>query len=106
MEDLPRTESQTNGGEAPRRDPIVDRAASTAHDAVDRVADRIGPAVGRIRSVASDTAGTVTAKAGDVGTMGDELMESARSYVRERPLAALGVAVLAGIVISRLVLAP
>jgi ElaB/YqjD/DUF883 family membrane-anchored ribosome-binding protein len=106
MEDLPRIESQTNGGEAPRRDPIVDRAASTAHEAVDRVADRIGPAVGRIRSVASDTADTVSAKAGDVGSMGDELVESARSYVRERPLAALGVAVLAGIVISRLVLAP
>jgi ElaB/YqjD/DUF883 family membrane-anchored ribosome-binding protein len=106
MEDLPRTESQTANGEASRRDPIVDRAASTAHDAVERVADRIGPAVGRIRSVAADTADTVNAKASDVGSMGDELVESARTYVRERPLAALGVAVLAGIVISRLVLAP
>jgi ElaB/YqjD/DUF883 family membrane-anchored ribosome-binding protein len=106
MEDLPRSESQASNGEASRRDPMVDRAASTAHDAVERVADRIGPAVGRIRSVASDTADTVSARAGDVGSMGDELVESARSYVRERPLAALGVAVLAGIVISRLVLAP
>jgi ElaB/YqjD/DUF883 family membrane-anchored ribosome-binding protein len=106
VEDLPRSESHATNGEASRRDPIVDRAASNAHEAVERVADRIGPAVGRIRSVASDTADTVNAKAGDVSSISDELVESARSYVRDRPLAALGVAVLAGIVISRLVLSP
>jgi ElaB/YqjD/DUF883 family membrane-anchored ribosome-binding protein len=106
MENLPRSESMASNGEASRRDPIVDRAASTAHDAVERVADRVGPTVGRIRSVASDTADAVNARAGEVGSISDEMVESARSYVRERPLAALGVAVLAGIVISRLVLAP
>ena len=106
MEDMPRSESAGANGDSSRRDPIVDRAASTAHDAVDRVADRVGPAIGRIRSVATETADSVSARAGDVGSMGDELVESARSYVRERPLAALGVAVVAGILLSRLVLAP
>src|SRR5262245_17957603 len=83
------------------RDPIVERAANSAHDAVDRVAASVNPAVERARSVAQDSADSLQAKIDDLGAMREEWTESCRSYVRERPLTALGVAVLAGFLLSR-----
>lgn len=83
------------------RDPIVDRAASSAHQAVDRVAAKVGPAVERARAVAHDSADTLHAKLDDLSTVSSEWTESCRSYVRERPMTALGVAVLAGFLLSR-----
>jgi ElaB/YqjD/DUF883 family membrane-anchored ribosome-binding protein len=88
-----------SGGAA--RDPIVERAANSAHQAVDRVASKVSPAVERVRAAASDSAGSLNAKLDDFGVMREEWVESCRSYVRERPMTALGVAVLAGFVLSR-----
>ena len=85
----------------PRRDPIVDRAATSAHQAVDRVAAKVSPAVERVRTAAQDSADTVHAKLDELGAMREEWTESCRSYVRERPLTALGVAVLVGFLLSR-----
>lgn len=86
---------------SPGRDPLVDRAASTAHQAVDRVAAKVGPAVERVRAAAQGSADTLSTKLEDLGTMRDEWTESCRAYVRERPMTALGVAVLAGFLLSR-----
>jgi ElaB/YqjD/DUF883 family membrane-anchored ribosome-binding protein len=83
------------------RDPLVDRAASSAHQAVDRVAAKMGPAVERVRNAAQDSADTLQTKLSDLDTMRLEWTESCRSYVRERPMTALGVAVLAGFLLSR-----
>jgi ElaB/YqjD/DUF883 family membrane-anchored ribosome-binding protein len=88
------------------RDPLVDRAATTAHQTVDRVAAKVGPAVERMRSAAQDSAETLQAKMDDLGAMREEWTESARTYVRERPMTALGVAVLAGFLLSRWLRAP
>jgi ElaB/YqjD/DUF883 family membrane-anchored ribosome-binding protein len=87
------------GGAA--RDPIVERAASSAHQAVDKVAAKVNPAVERARAVAQNSADTLHAKLDDLGSVREEWAESCRSYVRERPLTALGVAVLAGFLLSR-----
>lgn len=83
------------------RDPLVDRAANSAHQAVDRVAATVGPAVERVRAAAQGSADTLQTKLDDLGTMRDEWTESCRTYVRERPMTALGVAVLAGFLLSR-----
>lgn len=83
------------------RDPIVERAATSAHQAVDRVAAKVNPAVEKVRSAATGSADTLSAKLDDLGTMQQEWAESCRSYVRERPMTALGVAVLAGFLLSR-----
>jgi ElaB/YqjD/DUF883 family membrane-anchored ribosome-binding protein len=83
------------------RDPLVDRAANTAHQAVDRVASKVGPAVGRMRSAAQDSAQSLQTKLSDLDAMRMEWTESCRAYVRERPMTALGVAVLAGFLLSR-----
>jgi ElaB/YqjD/DUF883 family membrane-anchored ribosome-binding protein len=83
------------------RDPIVERAATSAHQAVDRVAAKVGPAVERARAVAQDSADTLQTKLDDLGTLGQDWSDSCRAYVRERPLTALGVAALAGFLLSR-----
>ena len=86
---------------SPTRDPIVERAATTAHQAVDRVAAKVNPAVERARAVTQDSAGTLNAKLDDLAASRDEWVDSCRSYVRERPMTALGIALLAGFLLSR-----
>ena len=83
------------------RDPIVERAATSAHQAVDRVAAKVSPTVERVRAAAQDSAETLHAKLDNIGSVPADLTEACRSYVRERPITALGVAVLAGFLLSR-----
>jgi ElaB/YqjD/DUF883 family membrane-anchored ribosome-binding protein len=82
--------------------PVVDRLAQSAHEAVDRVAAKAGPAVERLRSTASGAAGTLQQKAGDLGALEEQWMENARTVVRDNPLAAIAVAVAAGMLLSKL----
>jgi len=78
----------------------VDNVAQGAHDTVDRIAAKAGPAVDRLRSAADDVQATAHAKYDDL--INAEWVESARDEVRARPLAAVGVALVAGLLISRL----
>jgi ElaB/YqjD/DUF883 family membrane-anchored ribosome-binding protein len=71
--------------------PAVDRMESSAHDVVDRVA-----------GVATQTAETLGIKGEQLKSAQRRLMESARDYVREHPVASLGMAVATGYVLSRL----
>jgi ElaB/YqjD/DUF883 family membrane-anchored ribosome-binding protein len=72
-------------------DQNIERATSTAHEAVDRVA-----------KTASAYAERFGEKAEEWLEMKDNWVEGAREYVREHPVAALGIAVAAGYVLSML----
>ena len=63
----------------------VDRMSQTAHKAVDRAA-----------SVAGDYAERLSAKGEQLMAMQEDWLETAREYVREKPLQALGIALAAG----------
>ena len=63
----------------------VDRLSQTAHDAVDKAA-----------TLASSYAERFSSKSGELMQMKDDWVSTARDYVRENPLQALGVAVAAG----------
>lgn len=80
----------------------VDRVAQSAHEAIDRLASKAGPAVERLRGTTTHTADTLRAKADAFGEMEEEWVENARSYVRENPLTALAIGVLAGVVLSKI----
>ena len=69
----------------------IERASSTAHEAVDRVAQ-----------TASQYAERFGEKAEEWLEMKDNWGEGAREYVREHPVAALGIAVAAGYILSML----
>jgi ElaB/YqjD/DUF883 family membrane-anchored ribosome-binding protein len=71
--------------------PAVDRMASNAHSAIDTVA-----------GVAATAADTLGIKGDQLTNAQAKLMEAARDYTREQPLAALGIAVAAGWILSRL----
>lgn len=92
---------RTGAATATGRDPLVDRAANSAHQAVDRVAAKVNPAVERVRAAAHGSADTLQSKLGELDTVREEWTESCRAYVRERPITSIGVAVLAGFLLSR-----
>src|SRR5437867_2948844 len=71
--------------------PVVDRMASNAHAAIDTVA-----------GVAADAATTLGIKGEQLTNAQAKLVEAARDYMREQPIAALGIAVAAGWILSRL----
>jgi ElaB/YqjD/DUF883 family membrane-anchored ribosome-binding protein len=80
----------------------VDRAAQTAHEAIDRLAAKAGPAIDRLRGTANTASETLRAKADQFGELEEQWVESARTYVRENPLAAVGIAVAVGLLIGKL----
>lgn len=71
--------------------PAVDRMASSAHEVVNRVA-----------GVASHTAESLGIKGEQLSNAQKRLMESAGEYMREHPLASIGIAVATGYLLSRL----
>ena len=69
----------------------IERLTSTAHDAVERAT-----------SAAASAADQLGVQGRQLLATRDELMDSTRVYVREHPLAALGVALAAGYLVSRI----
>jgi ElaB/YqjD/DUF883 family membrane-anchored ribosome-binding protein len=95
------TASSTNGA-AGNPQKIVERVAQTAHDTVDRVAAAAGPALERLSTGYSSAGDTLRAKADQFGQLEEQWIASARGYVRDHPLAAVGIGLLAGWIIGRL----
>jgi ElaB/YqjD/DUF883 family membrane-anchored ribosome-binding protein len=87
---------------AERAHSTVDRVAQGAHDTVDRLAAKATPMLDRARSAASDAQDTLYAKYDDFIAMEEEWAESARDQIRAHPLAVVGIALLAGLLIGRL----
>ena len=71
--------------------PVVDQLASGAHQAVDKIA-----------GAATTAAESLEAKREQLMEVQKRLAEEFRGYVRQYPLASLGVAISAGFLISRL----
>lgn len=69
--------------------PVVERVAAGAHEAVDKAA-----------SAASKAAKMVDRKGGALMGLHERYLDGCRDRVRDNPLAALGVAAVAGLVIS------
>jgi ElaB/YqjD/DUF883 family membrane-anchored ribosome-binding protein len=91
----------------------VNQAASTMHDKIDKVSEAARPVVDRVTSSAHDAvetiankasqaADTLEQKAGEYKEMQAKFMESCTSYVQTHPMAALGIAVAAGFLISKM----
>jgi ElaB/YqjD/DUF883 family membrane-anchored ribosome-binding protein len=80
----------------------VDKAAQGAHQALDRVAARAAPAVEKVREKAMLASDTLHAKMDDLSVAQEQWMGTLREQVRAHPLAVVGGAVLAGLLIGRL----
>ncbi len=71
--------------------PAIDRAAQAVHQTVDKVAQAAAPA-----------ADWISQNAEQLKQQQEMLLDNCRSYVRDRPLAAIGVALAAGYLAGRL----
>jgi ElaB/YqjD/DUF883 family membrane-anchored ribosome-binding protein len=91
----------------------VDQASTGAHDVIDKVSDAARPAVDRIASGAHHAVDKIANAAGQaaetLGVKGEQLknaqvraMEQCRGYIRDNPVTALGIAIAAGFLLSRL----
>ena len=74
-----------------RAAPAIDRAAQAAHQTVDKVAQAAAPA-----------ADWINQNAEQLKQQQEALLEGCRTYVRDRPLVAVGVALAAGYLVGRL----
>jgi len=71
--------------------PAVDRMAASAHEAVDKVS-----------SVASHAVDTLGVKGEQLHAAEKRLVEGTSRYVRQHPVASLGIAIATGYVLSRI----
>jgi ElaB/YqjD/DUF883 family membrane-anchored ribosome-binding protein len=71
--------------------PVVDRLASSAHAGVDR-----------LQGMLSGAGGTLSQRQQQLTDAAGEWMEATREYVRQKPATAIGIAVAAGFVLSKL----
>jgi ElaB/YqjD/DUF883 family membrane-anchored ribosome-binding protein len=92
----------------------VEQARSGAHNVIDKASDAARPMVERVASGAHRAVDSIAGAAGQaaetLGVKGEQLkdaqlraMEQCRGYVRDNPLASLGIAVAAGFILSWLV---
>lgn len=91
----------------------VDRASVGAHDALNQISEAARPAMDRMASSAHGVVDTVTGaataavetlgiKGGQLNNAQEKLVATTRTYLREKPIASLGIAVAAGWILSRL----
>lgn len=97
-----RTQSLVPDRDAFDSSATVDRMAQKAHEAIDSVAAKAKPAVERVQNAASQAADVLHAKADALNEWEDQWLDSARTHIREQPLTAVAVGLLAGVLLSRL----
>jgi ElaB/YqjD/DUF883 family membrane-anchored ribosome-binding protein len=81
---------------------LLGRAVDTAHDTIDRLADRAAPHVGKLEEGMHGAGDLLHERADHLQQIGAEWMDDVRTSVREHPLAAVGIALAAGMLIARL----
>lgn len=91
--------SPISGNGAGRANPLAESATAT----VDKIASGAHQAVDRIASAATTAASQFGVKGEEMLEAKDRMLDSTREYVRTNPMAALGIALAAGFVISRII---
>jgi ElaB/YqjD/DUF883 family membrane-anchored ribosome-binding protein len=92
-----------NGGPtAASTDPTMSRVVQGAHDVVDRLAEKAAPVVDKLKSRMSGAGESLRGNADQLSQMQEEWIATARTCVRDHPLASVAVAVAAGMVLSKL----
>lgn len=88
---------------------VADSVKQGAKDAMDRVsdtaehlADQAAPVMDRVKGGIDSATDAVRSHAEDVGAMSEDWMKSMRDTVREHPIAAIALAIVAGMVINRM----
>ena len=95
--------NSTPGSETvPSTEDTLNRAVQGAHTLVDQLAQTAGPAVERLLSGVDSASQALQSGAEDFSELQERWMESCRGCVREHPLASIGVAIVAGMLLNRM----
>jgi ElaB/YqjD/DUF883 family membrane-anchored ribosome-binding protein len=81
----------------------ADEAASKARPAIDQVAAMAHQAVDRAAGAAAPTADWLTEQGENINARQKQLLADTRDYISANPLKAVGIALVAGCVLSRLI---
>lgn len=101
MESNDNSGNTVNGRAAAAHD-TIDRMASSARPAVDRFVQAAHQAVDRLADAASQARQRFGSQSDSLKGQQEHLMEEARTYIRNKPGTAVGIAVAAGFILSRL----
>ncbi len=80
----------------------AEKLAEQASAGLDRMSETAHQTLGRVSEVAAQAASRLSERGQEFLDMQGEAVETARSYVREHPIAAIGIAIAIGLLISRL----
>lgn len=81
---------------------ITDQVSGKLHDAVDKAAGSLGPAEEKIRREAQAAGERLREGREQAHARADDMVGTVCTYVRDNPLAALGIAFVAGSLVSSL----
>lgn len=84
------------------RDETMSRVVQGAHQAVDRLAEKATPVVERLKGTLSGATQSLHSGTDQLSAMQEEWVETARTTVREHPIASVLTAVAAGVLLSKL----
>ena len=88
---------------ASRAHQTIDKAAASAPHAVDRLASNAHSVVDKAAVAASDAAEGIESRVDDLQAARARISEQCQDYVQENPLKSVGIAVLVGFVLAKLI---
>ena len=80
----------------------ADRIADKAYETVDRLSQKVQPTMDALSERASQAVDAVSQKADQLRGSSEAALETTRNYVRENPIAAIGIAAVAGLLLGRM----
>ncbi|MDT3678576.1 MAG: hypothetical protein ROZ64_07050 [Burkholderiaceae bacterium] len=80
----------------------ADRIADKAHETVERLSQKVQPTMDALTEKASQAVDAVSQRADQLRGSGEAALETTRNYVRENPIAAIGIAAVAGLLLGRM----
>ena len=93
------TRNATNSGHSA---PVTDYLASSAHEAIDGAADKSAPIEKHIRATAVELGEQLETSKAHAADQLDQTLKQMQSFVKDRPIAAAGIAFAAGVVVTTL----
>ena len=82
--------------------PFTEKTVAAAHEAIDRLSERVAKTEERLRGAANQGQQSWTEKQEEVRAQGEGSVSSARDYARENPLMTAGIAFAAGLIVANL----
>lgn len=82
--------------------PAIEKAAAKAHEAIDAASAKAENMEVKLRDKAADTQQKLGEKKAEASAQIENTLASMEAYIREKPLAAAGMAFAAGIIASRI----